>query len=115
MTISSLKNQKEFDLVNKQGVKLHSNYFILVVAKNFLKISANKPIEIFLGMKVSKKSGNAVIRNKIKRRIRHLIQIISKQFAISQLAIIFVPKRNFAQIEFAVLRSDLEKLITSIL
>ena len=91
MLISSLKNQKEFDLVNKLGKKFHSPYFITIIAKNSTKLFAklnvkgnidnlckksseilyNSSNTLLFGMKVGKKLGNAVIRNKIKRRIKH--------------------------------------------
>jgi ribonuclease P protein component len=118
LVISSLKNQRHFDLVNKQGKKLHSPYFTLIIANNIsqadLELSQvilKKPIAIALGMKVSKKLGKAVIRNKIKRRIRHLVRIISKDLAItnSTLGMIIIPKKNFDKLEFSVLLDQLKK------
>ncbi|WP_417905141.1 ribonuclease P protein component [Candidatus Tisiphia endosymbiont of Micropterix aruncella] len=121
MLISSLKNQKEFDLVNKLGKKFHSPYFITIIAKNSTKLFAKlnvkgniddkttqvqlckKPSEILLlfGIKAGRKLGNAVIRNKIKRRIRHLVRLLSKepQFKSNSWAMIFVPRKGFEQIE----------------
>jgi ribonuclease P protein component len=40
VTISSLKNAKEFDLVNKNGAKKHGSYLILILTKNFTPINA---------------------------------------------------------------------------
>lgn len=135
MLILSLKNQKEFDLVNKLGKKFHSPYFITVIAKDFTKLLAKlnagnnasgkttnqtrlckKSGEVLLlfGIKAGRKLGNAVIRNKIKRRIRHLIRLLSKETQIkpNSWAIIIIPKKGFDQIDFATLLSELYKIFS---
>ncbi|WP_341748528.1 MULTISPECIES: ribonuclease P protein component [unclassified Candidatus Tisiphia] len=135
MLILSLKNQKEFDLVNKLGKKFHSPYFITVIAKDFTKLLAKlnagnnaagkttnqtrlckKSGEVLLlfGIKAGRKLGNAVIRNKIKRRIRHLIRLLSKETQIkpNSWAIIIIPKKGFDQIDFATLLSELYRIFS---
>jgi ribonuclease P protein component len=122
--ILSLKNQKEFDLVNKLGKKFHSPYFITVIAKDFTKLHqiqlCKKSREILddssniilFGIKAGRKLGNAVIRNKIKRRIRHLVRLVSKesQLKSNSWAVIVIPKKGFEQIEFATLLSELYRI-----
>ncbi|HJD57502.1 MULTISPECIES: ribonuclease P protein component [unclassified Candidatus Tisiphia] len=124
MLILSLKNQKEFDLVNKLGKKFHSPYFITVIAKDFTKLHqiqlCKKSREILddssniilFGIKAGRKLGNAVIRNKIKRRIRHLVRLVSKesQLKSNSWAVIVIPKKGFEQIEFATLLSELYRI-----
>lgn len=136
MLISSLKNQKEFDLVNKLGKKFHSPYFITIIAKNSTKLFAklnvkgnidnlckksseilyNSSNTLLSGMKVGKKLGNAVIRNKIKRRIRHLVRLLSKEskFKQNSWAMIVIPRKGFEQIEFATLLSELYKIVSQV-
>ncbi|WP_341755351.1 ribonuclease P protein component [Candidatus Tisiphia endosymbiont of Ptychoptera albimana] len=136
MLISSLKNQKEFDLVNKLGKKFHSPYFITIIAKNSAKLFAklnvkgnidnlckksseilyNSSNTLLFGMKVGKKLGNAVIRNKIKRRIRHLVRLLSKEskFKQNSWAMIVIPRKGFEQIEFATLLSELYKIVSQV-
>lgn len=124
MFILSLKNQKEFDLVNKLGKKFHSPYYISIIAKNFTKLHQtqlckksseildNSSNTILFGMKVGRKLGNAVIRNKIKRRIRHLVRLLSQvpQFKQNSWAMIIIPKKGFEKIEFGTLLSELYSL-----
>ncbi|MCC8483951.1 MAG: ribonuclease P protein component [Rickettsia endosymbiont of Labidopullus appendiculatus] len=126
MLILSLKNQKEFDLVNKLGKKFHSPYFITVIAKDFTKLHqiqlCKKSREILddssdiilFGIKAGRKLGNAVIRNKIKRRIRHLVRLLSRETQIkpNSWAMIIIPKKGFDQIEFATLLSELYKIFS---
>ncbi len=136
MLISSLKNQKEFDLVNKLGKKFHSPYFITIIAKNSTKLFAklnvkgnidnlckksseilyNSSNTLLFGMKVGKKLGNAVIRNKIKRRIRHLVRLLSKEskFKQNSWAMIVIPRKGFEQIEFATLLTELYKIVSQV-
>lgn len=137
MLILSLKNQKEFDLVNKLGRKFHSPYFITIIAKDFTKLLARSNVRdnidgksasqtqlckkssailLLFGMKAGRKLGNAVIRNKIKRRIRHLVRLLSKepQFKQNSWAMIVVPKKGFEQIEFATLLSELYRIVSKI-
>lgn len=136
MLISSLKNQKEFDLVNKLAKKFHSPYFITIIAKNSTKLFAklnvkgnidnlckksseilyNSSNTLLFGMKVGKKLGNAVIRNKIKRRIRHLVRLLSKEskFKQNSWAMIVIPRKGFEQIEFATLLSELYKIVSQV-
>lgn len=125
MPLYSLRNQKKFDLVNLHGKKVSSPYFMVVIAQNFSLIQTDSQNPTFLGMKVSKKiSKKAYIRNKIKRRIRHLTRLMLKEcdLNLSKVAIIFIPYKNFDLVEFAklslefnsVLQKTIKKKITPI-
>ena len=125
MPLYSLRNQKKFDLVNLHGKKVSSPYFMVVIAQNFSLIQSDSQNPTFLGMKVSKKiSKKAYIRNKIKRRIRHLTRLMLKEcdLNLSKVAIIFIPYKNFDLVEFAklslefnsVLQKTIKKKITPI-
>jgi len=114
LSITSLKNQKEFELINKLGKKFHEKYFILVIAKKLPKIFLESKYNVFLGIKVSRKlNKKAVVRNKIKRRIRHLIRIIfnNSNLKTIKLAAIIIPRKGFDKADFSVLNYELSKLI----
>ncbi len=112
MPISSLKNQKEFDLVSKAGKNLYSRNFIAVIAKNWTSILHDKPNILYFGMKVGKKLGNAVVRNKIKRRIRHLAMLLSKKRTSqsSSGGMIIIPRKGFEKVQFSTLLKDIENI-----
>ena len=85
-----------------------------VIAKNFNLIETDSETPTFLGMKVNKKiSKKACIRNKIKRRIRHLTRIMLKDsdLNLSKVAIIFIPYKNFELVEFAQLSLEFKRLL----
>ena len=74
----SLNQSKEFlKILNKK--KLNTKYFTLFFGKNLknYKNDFNKYLNISFVMK--KNIGNAVTRNKIKRKLKHAVQKISKE------------------------------------
>ena len=80
--IGKLCNHKEFSYVSKFGEKAITGAIILRVAKRKESkggLPANEKIR--LGHIVTKKIGKAVIRNKIKRRLRAAGRIILANYA----------------------------------
>ena len=67
--LESLKKSYQFKKTLKEK-KVHSDYFSIFATKNFYKAKARSSLLISFVMK--KKIGNAVKRNKIKRRLRNL-------------------------------------------
>lgn len=61
-----IRKNEEFEYIIEKGICLKSKYFVIYNIES--KESFNR-----YGISVSKKVGNAVIRNKTKRRIRDII------------------------------------------
>ena len=99
--IISLKNQKEFDAVNRAGKKFVGKFMIVVIAHDDTTTT-------HLGLKVGRKFGNAVVRNKFKRRIRAIIYDFSK----SQQghSFIVIPKSYAATADYQALQKDFNKI-----
>ena len=109
MPISSLKNQKDFDLVSQQGFKKHGLYMILITAFRFVPLISSGLSSTYLGLKVSKRfSKKAVLRNKAKRRIRCLIRFAANESLLStnDTAFIVIPKSNFNKTPYADIVAD---------
>lgn len=139
LDIFSLKNQKAFDKANRVGVKKHSKSMILItyfeksndvispaednneqnielvdeldaaLHSNSL-ISISPKILIHLGLKISKKIGKAVIRNKIRRRIKAIIYELPKSLALSVIhnrVIVIIPKRGLDKLPYSALKSEI--------
>ncbi len=113
MNIISLKNQKQFDFVNKSGTKKHSARFILIYTNKIPDFIIDQNSFLGFGMKVSRKySKKAVIRNKVKRRIRHIMSLLSNDTSIDikNKSLIIIPKNGFDKTNFANLYDDFKKI-----
>ena len=80
--LESLKKSNQFKKALKEK-KVHSDYFSIFAAKNFYKPKFKTNLIISFVMK--KKIGNAVKRNKIRRKLKAIVQkILKKRGAISK-------------------------------
>ena len=75
MKIKTLKKRKDFVLSNKFGHKSSNKNFIL---QKFSPSDQNN-LDLMFGFTATKKIGNAVKRNRAKRRMRALISICLKE------------------------------------
>ncbi len=62
-----VKREKDFKAIFKEGTSFANRKFVVYQLEN-------QKNHFRVGLSVSKKLGNAVTRNQIKRRIRHIIQ-----------------------------------------
>ena len=74
--LESLKKSNQFKKVLKEK-KVHSEFFSIFAAKNFHKPKYKTDLLISFVMK--KKIGNAVKRNKIRRKLKAIVQILLKK------------------------------------
>ena len=74
--LESLKKSYQFKKVLKEK-KVHTDYFSIFAAKNFFKPKYKTNLLISFVMK--KKIGNAVKRNKIRRKLKAIVQKLLKK------------------------------------
>ena len=80
--LESLKKSNQFKKVLKEK-KVHSEYFSIFAAKNFYK-PRNKT-NLLISFVMKKKIGNAVKRNKIRRKLKAIVhKLIKKRGAINR-------------------------------
>ena len=80
--LESLKKSSQFKKALKEK-KIHSEYFSIFAAKNFYKPKFKANLIISFVMK--KKIGNAVKRNKIRRKLKAFVQkLLKKRGAINK-------------------------------
>ena len=80
--LESLKKSNQFKRALKEK-KTHTEYFSVFSAKNFIKQKQKSNLIISFVMK--KKIGNAVKRNKIRRKLKAIVQkLLKKKGAINK-------------------------------
>ena len=72
--LESLKKSDHFKNV-LNGKKFHTNFYSIFATKNFLKPNKNRLLISFI---TKKKIGNAVVRNKIRRKLKAITMKILK-------------------------------------
>ena len=101
--MESLKKNKEFKKVYNNGKSYVSRNLVLYVLQTPEK-DFNK-----YGLSVSKKVGNAVVRNKLKRRMREIIREFEKK-DFKAYDIVFIARNPAAKLDYQELRRDIKKL-----
>ena len=111
----SLNKSREFLKVLKKK-KLNTRYFTIYFNKNSVNINKdfNKYLNISFVMK--KNVGNAVIRNKIKRKLKYAVQKISKEQKIIDLNYTYVifGKNNVYKDKFANVLDEVNEIFKKI-
>ena len=74
--LESLKKSHQFKQTLKEK-KVHSEFFSIFAAKNFYKPKYKEDLIVSFVMK--KKIGNAVKRNKIRRKLKAIVQMLLKK------------------------------------
>lgn len=105
----SLKKNRQFQLVYRQGTSYANRYLVMYVKENHLEKNR-------IGISVSKKVGNSVVRHRLTRLIRESYRLNEQKFR-SGLDIVVVARvnakgRNCQEIEKALLHlGGLQKIL----
>lgn len=102
--MESLKKNKEFKKVYENG-KSYATRNLVIYCLNYEKGKKNR-----YGLSVSTKIGNAVVRNKLKRRLREIIREFEKEKEFKGYDVIFIARKPVVQINYQHLKRDVKKL-----
>jgi ribonuclease P protein component len=100
-----LHNKKEFLTVYQQGIRSYSKYFTIIARKNNSGCRR-------LGITVSKKVGNAVRRNRIKRLIREFFRLNKTRISQSH-DIVIIGKKGIPLLSYHDVFKELESLVSN--
>ena len=95
--LESLKKSNQFRKALRER-KVHTDYFSIFAAKNFF--SAKDKANLLISFVMKKKIGNAVKRNKIRRKLKAIVQkLLKKRGAINKdyTYIVFGKSNAYAQ------------------
>ncbi|MFQ6037461.1 MAG: ribonuclease P protein component [Candidatus Aminicenantales bacterium] len=101
-----IKQKKDFNRLYKKGKRFRGRYFILVYQPN---ASGHSRIAVV----ASRKLGNAVERNRIKRWFRDLYRR-NKDLLSTSLDLVIIPQRDIHSVSWDTLRQEFRKALSSI-
>jgi ribonuclease P protein component len=96
----------EFDAVYRAGKRRSSSHFTVFFRANQMPVSR-------FGFSIKKALGGAVVRNRIRRRVREIVRCHRSEIAAGW-DIVIHPKSSVARAEFVALTADLVRLIKSV-
>jgi ribonuclease P protein component len=101
-----LVRRGEFDAVYRAGKRRSSSHFTVFFRANQLPVSR-------FGFSIKKALGGAVVRNRIRRRVREIVRCHRTEIPAGW-DIVIHPKSTVAGAEFAALTGDLVRLMKSV-
>ncbi len=97
-----LRKNIEFNKVYKNGRSYWNKYLVIYVYKN----PANKGNITKVGYTITKKIGNAVTRNSIRRRMKEIVRLNFSNIKPGY-DIIFIPKKNIVNLSYKELENSM--------
>ena len=113
MKLQTLKHRKDFVLSNKFAKKIYSKNFIIQKYTNSDSIDLN----LKFGFTATKKIGNAVTRNRAKRRMRALVNRFVKEdinFFDNKSSYVLVAKSSLNKALFINLYSEMQQCLNKL-
>ena len=94
-----VKREKDFKAIVKDGTSFANRKFVVYQLEN-------QQNHFRVGLSVSKKLGNAVTRNQIKRRIRHILQSV-KGSLVEHVDFVVIARKGVETLEYAEMEKNL--------
>ena len=95
--------RKDFLAIQNEGNRCHSRHFVVITSR-----SGN--VRPRLGITASRKFGNAIARNKIKRRLREIFRLQQEKLETGY-DILIIPKFKARHLSFAQTQNELERVL----
>ena len=117
MYFEKINKRKDYLLLKKKGHSVILDCFILQYVLHNCSINpikSSENIKLRVGITVSKKIGNAVKRNLVKRRIKASLLKVSQNKFLKYADLIIIGKKKVLSKDFTGLCSDLESAFNKI-
>ena len=111
MKLQTIKKRKDFVLSNKFGKKISDKNFIL---QKYKQIEQDHP-SLKFGFTATKRIGNAVKRNRAKRRMRALISLFLQENRLlfdDKSSYVIVAKKSLIKAPFQDLRAEMKECLS---
>ena len=96
-----LKRRSDFRAIQSKGTKVHTRHFLLMV-------SPERTDRGRVGITITRKVGNAVARNRVKRRVREVFRQHRDWFP-SHHDVVFIAKRGAPELDFAAIAEEVRR------
>lgn len=102
-----MKSEKDFQRVFQEGNSKANRQFVIY------KLPKENQQHFRVGISVGKKIGNAVIRNQIKRRIRHALMELNQEYSIKdEVDFIVIARNPVRNMTFKEIKSSLAHVLS---
>ncbi len=101
--MKTLKTKKDFNNVFNRGKSTASRYLVLYWYPNKKEINR-------YGFSISKRIGKAVVRNKLKRRLKEIIRRFLEDSSLKGYDIIIIARNPVNSLDFNGIKNDLTRL-----
>lgn len=109
LLIETIKKRSDFLAIGKKNTCYYSKSTLILAAKTsefYLKDREEDFVRI--GYTITKKTGNAVVRNKCKRRYREIFRKLAPKLAQKHFDYVILARKEILNCEFAQLESDVK-------
>lgn len=103
--VNRIKESNDFALTIKKGKAYRNDSFVIHIAKTDLAYTR-------VGLSVSTKIGNAVVRNRVKRQIRAMVDDLL-DYSAQSLDIVIIARKHFLDVAFNDNKSLLSDLLNT--
>ncbi len=100
MKIQPLNQKSDFSKMRKEGRRFNLPYITIVYLPN--------ETETRIAFALSRKLANAVVRNKIRRRIREIVRLYCESNKLPY-DILFIPKKSILGADYSDIKTQIEK------
>ena len=109
LEISVLKRRSDFVRIQKDGRRWVTPGFVVACESSDSQLpDSHLPAPVTVGLTITKKIGNAVVRNRIRRRFRHMMRdILPHQSNLAGWRIVLLARHDALTRDYAVLGKDL--------
>ncbi|MDR2819718.1 MAG: ribonuclease P protein component [Desulfovibrio sp.] len=103
---SRMRRRAEFTACYEQGLRCHTTHFLV-----FLRMNALQMAQARLGVAVSRKVGNAVTRNRLKRLLREFFRLHPEIVPVADMAMVAKKQAGTANLDLAGVSAEITPLL----